>query len=184
MRNIVKKAAVCLLFVLLFSCPQLSFAQSTDTGQLALTNSTHTLILKNPSQNKLVQIKRGDQVRIWLGRENLKGTFTQFSKDTLGIYLKKYGIRYFHINDIKKIKALGSSGAVLIGDVFRFSGTVAYGFGAFALTVGVIGAIEGDFSALLIAFVPPLVAVGLAAKEIGKAIQGKTYLLHSKWVVQ
>lgn len=179
-----KKSAACILFLLLFSCSQMSFAQSADTGQLAPANSTHSLILKNANTNKAVQIKRGDKVRIFLSLGNLKGTFLQFSKDSMSIYSEKYGIRYFHINEVKKIKVLNSTGVNMIGSLFRFSGTIAYGFGAFALTVGLIGAIEGDFSVLLIAFVPPLATCGFAAKELGKAIQGKIYRLHSKWVVQ
>lgn len=180
----IKKSAVRLLFMLFLYCSQMSFAQSADTGQLALANPTHSLVLKNANNNKIVQIKRGDKVRIFLSPGNLKGTFFQFSKDSMGIYSGKYGIRYIHINEVKKIKVLNSTGVVMIGSLFRFSGIVGYAFGAFYLTVGTLGAINGDMSSLLIAFVPPLVTYGLASTELGKTIQGKTYRLHSKWAAQ
>lgn len=140
-----------------------------------LSQSTQdSLVIKKNNGKKTYIIKKGREIKIWVGKPANKGTFLGVQNDTISINSNGAVLKY-HMDDISKIKIFENLGRNIIGGALKI-------WGGAIMVAGVVPLITIGPEALIISV--PAWAVGYAFYKMGDIISGNRKLnLQKNWKI-
>ena len=163
------------LLAFCFFCATQLFS-SPDSG--IVENDTLFSLIKQKNNNTMYLIE-GAEVKLWIGRETLKGKLVEAS-DTLAVLVEG---RVYKIdrNNLHKIKRFNEPLTYSIGTTSKVLGFATWGIGTIALAAGIAALTINDLGAIILIAVPPLGAGGYGLYVLGDRVQGKKFNLKKRW---
>lgn len=164
-----------LVLLILFISIDASAIESRNPEIHRLSQSTNdSLVIKKTNGKKTYIIKKGREIKIWVGKPANKGTFLGVQNDTISINSNGAVLKY-HKDDISKIKIFENLGRNIIGGALKI-------WGGAIMVAGVVPLITIGPEALIISV--PAWAVGYAFYKMGDIISGNRKLnLQKNWKI-
>ena len=169
-----------LLVVLLF-CQISGQAGQAPLPATITPSATDSIILKKVNREKTVVIRKGDEVKLWIGGDfPVTGAFKTRNGEHLTINTRGQDMSV-PIAEIEAIKRYSSNGAMFLGALLVAAGWVALGLGGVGLVAGLISLLAGDIGVIILVAVLPLGLLGWGLLKLGHAIPGGKFKMGKRW---
>lgn len=134
-----------------------------------------SLVIKKNNGKRTYVIKRGREIKVWIGRRAHKGEFIELKNDTLSISENRAVSKYY-VNDISKIKIFENVERNIIGSALKI-------WGGALIVAGIVPPITLGPGGFIISV--PAWAIGYGMLKAGDLIIGNRKMnLKKKWQIQ
>jgi len=174
---------IALLFFIIITYTSNATVQSNNVFENNLLQ-TDSLVLKKNNSEKIAVIPQGKRIKVWKDRKTaFKGNFLGIEDALLVLKIDKEETVKIALNEIQKIKLIGSLFREIASGTLMSIGVIGIGVGM-GLFIAAAATASGYGSGIILAVSAVIMGGGTPFFVGGSFLSGRRFNLEKKWTIQ